>query len=316
MSLDPQKLVSLRAHGPNSIAQCPMCAANGADLTGKNHLYIQADGKFGCVLDQSPAHYRGIWQLAGVESSGEISADPPPEPQLKLAPVWPADCLDRLIKDNTYWNGRGISDATLEPFRGGLATTGQLYGRYVFPMFNDDGDIIGFDARWTRPTPPQVPGRPKHKPWKILGESKTFLWGGLDEVADTGRAILAESIGDSLMLREHGVPESLCLFGLNMSSAVLGFLITVNPQHIVISTNRDTDPRKGQAAAARIHATLCKFFDEDRVTIVHPPGKDWGVAIKEEIHAAFLAEDAEHAAESAAEGDDGADSREIDAIDS
>ncbi len=289
MSLDPAKLVNLRPNGVTQSAQCPGCAQNGQDLSGKNHLKIFPDGAFGCVVDQSPAHYKLIWQLAGVESNGEISLTPPPEPQLRFAPVWSPDCLDRLLNDGSYWNGRGISDATLAPFRGGVATTGQLYGRYVFPMFNDDGDIVGFDARWTRPTPKQVPGRPKHKPWKILGESKSFLWGGIDEVGDTGRAILVESIGDSLMLREHGVPESLCLFGLSMSETILGFLITTNPKRMVISTNRDIDPRKGQAAAERIRKTLCKFFDEDRVTIVMPPKgvKDWGEATDEQIHAAF-----------------------------
>jgi hypothetical protein len=245
-------------------------------------LVLFESGKFGCCVDQSPEHTRAIWQLVGTGADENAPLETPPEPRITLPRTWPATVLDRLIRDYSYWEGRGISATTVEPFRGGVATTGQLASRWVFPMFDENDDIIGFSARALKPG--------MQVKWKHLNPSSTFLWGGLDEIRETRRAILCESIGDVLALREHGVPESLCLFGLNMSQAVLGFLISANPEVLVISTNRDADPAKGQRAAQRIRTTLCAFFDEDRVSVVHPPAgsKDWGECGAEQIQVAFL----------------------------
>lgn len=289
MALDPTKLTNARpVAGGGFIAQCPACAESGNDLSGKNHLRIFPDGSYGCAVDRSDSHYSRIHALAGINADPSAVSPLPPEPKLEVDTVWPASILERLVKDTSYWNGRGISDATLAPFRGGVAMTGQLANRYVFPVFSENGDIIGFNGR-------RIDG--KHdKPWKLLGPSSRFLWGGLEEIEAAGRAILVESIGDSLMLREHGVPESICLFGTNMSQTVVGHLITINPSSIIVSTNLDIEKivngrlkRPGQEAALRIKRTLDAFFDDGVVSILHPEGaKDWGASSSAQIHAAFL----------------------------
>lgn len=298
MSLDPAKLVGATRLAGKTVAQCPVCAANGADQS-RNHLVVFDTGKFGCVVDDSPAHSKAIWQLVGHGGSGEAALDlgaPPEAPVFEEPPrVWEADLLPRLLKDHSYWAGRGISEETVAPFRGGVATTGQLAGRYVFPIFNEDDEIVGFDARCLKPLSAEERkriGRPK---WKHLGRSSSFVWGGLDAVEEYRRVVLTESVGDSLMLREHGVPETLCLFGTNLSEALLAHLISVNPLSIVISTNLDEPKlmsgrmvRPGQAAAIRIKRTLDAFFDEGVAVIVHPTSKDWGCSSREEIHATFL----------------------------
>lgn len=308
MPLNHSLIVGRRTVGRKTIGQCPQCAANGADKS-QQHLVVYEDGRFGCVVDSSSEHSKAIFALIGFGGSGDsVDPAPPPEPRVEIPPVWNQDCLARLIKDHGYWEGRGISAATVEPFRGGVATVGQLKNRYVFPMFNVEGEIIGFDGRWTLPTPPPAPPGGKGKPWKILGPSSSFIWGGIDEAQSAGRAVLVESIGDSLMLREHGVPESLCLFGANLSNALLGHLISTSPREIIVSTNRD-QPRTingcatypGQEAAIRIQRTLNRFFDEGVVRIVHPPKgvKDWGEASGDQIQAAF----AQQAQESEPESD-------------
>lgn len=295
MPLDLARLVNVQRHGADMKAQCPACAEGGADLVGRDHLKVYADGRYGCAVNRTGEHYSRIYALAGVNSTGEAAYQPPPEEPLELPATWPLSILDRLIKDPSYWEGRGISAATLEPFRGGVATAGQLANRYVFPVFNDRDEIIGFDGRWVLKTPPPPPpGKTKGKTWKILGESRSFLWGGLDDINE--RVVLVESIGDSLKLREHGVPETVCLFGTHMSETILGFLVGRNPRQIIISTNLDDEKamggrvgRPGQEAAARIAKTLSTFFDEGVVSIMHPTEgvKDWGVASREQIRVAF-----------------------------
>jgi hypothetical protein len=69
MSLDISKLENVRSRGEKITARCPACAEAGQDLT-RNHLFIQADGRFGCVVypGDSPdasAHRKRIFSLCG-----------------------------------------------------------------------------------------------------------------------------------------------------------------------------------------------------------------------------------------------------------
>lgn len=278
MSLDLSKLIGIQRGNGKTTAQCPVCQEKS-----HSHLVIFPDGKFGCVVDQSAEHRREIWAFVGDNSLAEPFFED--NPVIEVEKTWPLDLLDGLVKDYSYWECRGISAETVEPFRGGIATRFQMADRWVFPIFDEDR-IIGFSGRALKPY--------MTRKWKHLGPSSRFIWGGLDEIVD--RVILVESIGDSLILREHGFPANLCLFGTTMSQSVLGWLIAHNPKRIRISTNRDTEKIingksvfPGQQAAARIQTVLLKFFDEDVVSIIHPPEgvKDWGQATKEQIQRAF-----------------------------
>ena len=67
MSLDLSKLQNVREQGGKTIARCPACAERGMDETGE-HLIIQPDGRFGCVVHPGPAgkpHRQRIAKLVG-----------------------------------------------------------------------------------------------------------------------------------------------------------------------------------------------------------------------------------------------------------
>jgi len=69
MSLDISKLQSVRTRGRKTTARCPACAEVGHDQT-RDHLFIQPDGRFGCVVypGDSPdarAHRKRIFALCG-----------------------------------------------------------------------------------------------------------------------------------------------------------------------------------------------------------------------------------------------------------
>ncbi|MES2923831.1 MAG: hypothetical protein V4819_19915 [Verrucomicrobiota bacterium] len=84
MSLDLPHLEKPRFQSGKIIARCPACAETGAD-TGANHLFINADGKFGWVLYQSTDgadHRKSIFELAGI-------ADDKPT-QAGDKPIWTA----------------------------------------------------------------------------------------------------------------------------------------------------------------------------------------------------------------------------------
>lgn len=67
MSLDLARLENVREQGGKTIARCPACAEKGMDETGE-HLIIQPDGRFGCVVHPGPEgkpHRQRIAKLAG-----------------------------------------------------------------------------------------------------------------------------------------------------------------------------------------------------------------------------------------------------------
>ncbi len=70
MSLDPAKLENVRNQGGKITARCPACAEAGMDEKGE-HLFICADGRFGCVVhpgDAGKPHRKRIAALAGEKS--------------------------------------------------------------------------------------------------------------------------------------------------------------------------------------------------------------------------------------------------------
>ena len=69
MGIDLTKLEEAVRRGSNIIARCPACAATGGDRKGE-HLFINEDGQFGCVLfpgEAGHAHRQRIFELVGVK---------------------------------------------------------------------------------------------------------------------------------------------------------------------------------------------------------------------------------------------------------
>lgn len=63
-------VVGLRKVGSKMVGQCPACAEAGGDKQ-RNHLVVQADGRFGCVIHpgaSGKAHRQRIFQLIGDKS--------------------------------------------------------------------------------------------------------------------------------------------------------------------------------------------------------------------------------------------------------
>ena len=63
-------VVGLRKIGSKLVGQCPACAEVGGDKQ-RNHLVVQADGRFGCVIhpgSSGKAHRQRIFQLIGDKS--------------------------------------------------------------------------------------------------------------------------------------------------------------------------------------------------------------------------------------------------------
>ena len=193
MSLDHSKLVNLRRCSDGWTAQCPECARQGADQRGKNHLRIYLDGKYGCAVDRTPEHYKRIYALAGTIGSGEIIAGQvTSEEPIELPQTWPAELLDRLVHDYSYWTNRGIKEEVLVPLKGGLATAGQMARRFVLPIFGEDGEIVGFTGRALNPK--------MQIRWKHMVDVRSWVWGDL--------AMIGASVAGSATTRIFSSPPT------------------------------------------------------------------------------------------------------------
>jgi hypothetical protein len=195
---------------------------------------------------------------------------------------YPPSILERLLPHHNFYLERGIKRETLEIFRGGLATQGKMYQRYVFPIFDGNGFIIGFSGRNMSPSS----DRPK---WKHLGKKREWLYpynvrGDVSEKVSeaieksNGNVVLVESIGDVLSFVQNRSWNVFCIFGLAVSSQIISTLVSLGAKSVCIALNDDSANKKNNAkiGAIKTYAKLLEFFDPDKMWIVPPVRNDFG----------------------------------------
>ena len=201
--------------------------------------------------------------------------------KIQMEETYPEESLERLLPHYKFYNSKGISDETLKFYKCGLATTGAMNNRYVFPIYNDTGKICGFSGRDAA----NNSGRAK---WKHMGRKTSWsypLYLGsnskletLESIDKKKEIILVESIGDSMALFENEYKNNLVTFGLDASPKLMTTLIMLNPEKIIISTNNDSSSEinRGLESAVKIFIKLLKYFDIDALTIQPPLKNDFG----------------------------------------
>lgn len=276
--IDILKVENAKSNGNKTIGRCPACAANGQDKTG-NHLAVFKDGKFGCVIDQSVEHRNLILKLIGSgDNVIEIEASEYKQPIPEVEKIYPLSILDGLVKDHSHYLDKGISEKVLNELMGGKAFRGNMAGRYVFPIFTLDGRIHGFSGRALYENP-QIK-------WKHFGIKSNWVYPAYfvhDDIRRENSIILVESIGDLIALMSAGIRNVMVLFGVNLHKNLLSYLISRNPNKIIISTNNDVEHAVGQTAAEKIKNKLLNYFGEDKIQIKLPTKKDFGCMDEEEI---------------------------------
>lgn len=178
-----------------------------------------------------------------------------------------------LLPIYDYWINRGISENVLKSFNCGLAKSGIMKDRFSFIVQNSKKDIIGIVGR-------DITEKKKAK-WKICGPKSEFVFPALinhNLINEKKEVYLVESIGDLVSLYEVGIKNALCLFGIELQLGVLNYLIKINPQKIIISTNNDKlkGGTAGNLAAEKIYRKLNKYFDSNVLEIKIPKlANDW-----------------------------------------
>lgn len=289
MRLDISRLEKVKRNADRSITcRCPICAESGHDTTG-NHLRVWVTGAFSCVTNQGDRRHNS--QIKAYLCNTAPSDNPDieyidPEPTIKVDKVYPESSLISLLPQYDYWVNRGARPEVLRALEGGLAPLDEkskLSGRFIFPIRGLDGRINGFTGRL-------VAENSFAPTWKHLFRSSKSVWpwnvsGSAIRASRT--VVLVESVGDCLALLSNGVPNVLCIFGLNLNGKIISTLIANDVRKVIVSLNRDDDPSKGQRAAEKIANRLAAFYSDGAVVIRLPPEgvNDWGEATSEQITA-------------------------------
>lgn len=275
-------------------AQCPACASEGRD-SKHEHLKVWPSGAFNCIAQSSPEHNRIIRAAirGGLEGTVDYlltdSEYIDPEPKLDIPKVYPEEMLSRLVADHSYWIGRGISPEVLSRIGGGVASADEkskLSGRYVLPCRDPQGRIVGWAARLLS----DASFGPR---WKILGKKGHFIFPPVDVSTSSARAkgevILVEGQGCALALMSAGLSNVITLFGVKLSSKVIGRIVALAPQRVIIATNNEASGI-GARAAEEIREVLSRFVSPEHIEIRLPPVKDFGVmSERDPTYASILA---------------------------
>jgi len=193
----------------------------------------------------------------------------------KESSTWSKESLTHLLPNYDYWTGRGISEETLKFFQGGVSHGGKLIRRYVFPVFDRYGRIVGFTGR-------DITGKSDIK-WKHEGKSTDFIFGVFNRLGDSmpvlesileqKHVVLVEGPSDIVAAYDEGLKICIPKIGLNISKTLMSFLVGINPDKITICGNNDENFR-GQNAAVKDYAKLYPHFGSDVLEIKYPIAND------------------------------------------
>lgn len=201
------------------------------------------------------------------------------KPVIKMPKIVSLIELEKLEPDHGYWQGRGISAFTMFDFKGGICKEGKMKGRYVIPIFDSKGKVIGLTGRKLED---KGPG-PK---WKHLNSKTTFIFPAYQHLAEIKKAkevILAESPACIFALAEAGIKNAICLFGTDCSTAIINFLLKMDPDLIIIALNNEPDNNGvGNSAAIKTKTKLSRYFDKRQLEIRLPQNKDFAEQTREE----------------------------------
>jgi hypothetical protein len=193
---------------------------------------------------------------------------------IEMDKIYPPNILNNLFQNFSFYKKRGISEETLKFYKTGLAQSGKMYRRMVFPIYNEHHQIFGFSGR-------KIDEGNEAPKWKHLGKKRNWIYPAFipnDETVDsvikkTGEVVIVESIGDSMALFDSGIKNNLVSFGIGCNPALISYLSSFPINRIVISGNNDLgkEINHGYIGSIKILLSLIPYFDFESLEISLPP---------------------------------------------
>ncbi len=110
-----------------------------------------------------------------------------------------------------------------------------------------------------------------------MGAKKEFVWPAflnLSIIREKKEVILVESPACVLKMWDCGIRNVLCLFGTELQLGLLNFLLRIDPDRMIISTNNE-ESQTGNRAADKMAIKLRRYFDAKQIRTVLPNKKDF-----------------------------------------
>jgi hypothetical protein len=193
---------------------------------------------------------------------------------IQMDAVYPDSILQNLFPNFSFYKNQGISEETLKFYKTGLAQSGKMYRRMVFPIYNEHSQIIGFSGR-------KIDHDNDAPKWKHIGKRRNWIYPSyipnettVDSlIRESGEVVVVESIGDSMALFESGVKNTIVTFGIGCSPSLVAYLSSFPVKRIIIAGNNDCDKSKnyGMIGSIKIFLDLALYFDLDCIEIKPPP---------------------------------------------
>jgi hypothetical protein len=201
---------------------------------------------------------------------------------LKEEKTFHDSCLKKLLPDRHYFESRGIPSWVQEEYQCGLATSGKLYQRIVFPVRRNDGKIHGFIGRKV------VDNKPESPKWLNFGKTCDWFYpyfsveGVEEQIEEEKRVFVIESIGDSMSLYRSGVKNNIVCFTNNIKPKITSRLSNLSVD-IVLSLNNDSGQNRGFDGALASFIKLADTIDLERIWFCPPPVEDFGMMNDQQI---------------------------------
>lgn len=260
---------------------------------GKNRTALAINKKDGRFVDFGASNQRGSFEdllklieqdeetvkkyLDGVDFGAAVCHH---ATEAFVEKTYPKEILKKLVPHWDMYLEQGISEKTMRDFEVGMGQDGKLNRRYVFPIYSEKNQIVGFAGRWHQKDVPSEVIK-----WKNMGKTRKWVYPCHLYPDRPKRIVLVESIGCSLRLYENGCRGVFPVFGLNLGPELLKYLLKVSPEKVFVSMNNEPDNVKvdagpdsegqGNDAAKVIEEQLLKYFPRDKVEIQLPTKKDF-----------------------------------------
>ena len=192
---------------------------------------------------------------------------------IEMEKVYDESILQKLFPNYNFYLPKKISEETQKAFRVGLAGSGQMYRRMVFPIYNEHSQIVGFSGRRVDEN--------NFAKWKHLGKKNNWIYPAyipneetVDSIINEKRSVyLTESIGDAMSLYQNGIKNVLVVFGLSISPSLISYLSSKVLDEVIIAGNNDFDSKenRGLIGCVKNYLKLSRYFDLENLTIKLPP---------------------------------------------
>jgi hypothetical protein len=205
---------------------------------------------------------------------------------------FPASLIEGKTEPSWYFLDRGFNADILRKYNVGYCDkpNKSMYLRSYVPVLDENGEnVIGSTGRIKYEKCQFCPmfhesgnGCPKDN-IRVRGYSKWFhdgfntnavlynLWFAKDKIAKAKSVVLLESPKDVWWLEQHGINNSLAIFGLNILPYHLKKLISLNVTTILLGLDND---KAGQPAATNLESKLKDYFKIINISKNLPDNKD------------------------------------------